>query len=121
MSRHPEPRFGFGCCQSVSLDNFNPFSPSRRFTSPRSIAVCRAHGISPDSLFHKTYEEVKRTLRRIQMVESIVSPARRADACYVRMKFVERERARLGLLEKLKAMRLSGDNAFFAVCDLCSL
>ncbi len=48
----------------VSLDSFDPFSPAREITSPRSLAVCRQHGVLPETLFHKTYIEIKRTCRR---------------------------------------------------------
>ncbi len=47
------------CAALVGFDNFNPFDPLRPINSPRSLEVCRVHGIDPTALFHKSYEEIK--------------------------------------------------------------
>ena len=47
----------------INLQNFNPFKPMRMINSPRSLEVCFSQGVNPTTLFHKSYEAIKGSIK----------------------------------------------------------
>ena len=96
-------RHSFGAYQSnklnnihkVDLKNFNPLNPERKLSSPKSIEVCKASGVSPDQIFYSTYAKIKQSANCL----------RRQSADYLKMKYIKAESSRQRLVVKLKEMR----------------
>jgi len=79
----------------VNLENFDPFDTSIKINSPRSLDICLSNGIDPHSLYHKSYDAIKES----------VTPLRRNDCEYIKLKYIENESKRSDLLNQLKKIR----------------
>eukprot|EP00826_Nyctotherus_ovalis_P012312 TRINITY_DN13241_c0_g2_i1.p1 TRINITY_DN13241_c0_g2~~TRINITY_DN13241_c0_g2_i1.p1 ORF type:complete len:451 (+),score=89.09 TRINITY_DN13241_c0_g2_i1:102-1454(+) len=87
---------------AINLGNFDPFKPSQRLDSPRSLEVCLSNGIDVQSLYHKSYDHIK---GKMTLIVETCPPLQRNNNEYIMMKYINAENKRIELVKQLQKLR----------------
>jgi len=89
----------------INLNNFDPFNPKKLINSPRSLEICLSNGVDLQSLYHKSYENIKSIFIFSLYFIGLSHPLKRNNDEYLRLRYIETENFRKDLVDKLRYLR----------------